>query len=661
MNKKGFTLIELLAVIIILGILMIIAIPSVTKYISDSRKEAYVKTAKQVVSGARNLVNEGKLEMYDTSATYYIPNSCIRVENGEKAKSPYGEFTKAYVVVTYDGKGYDYYWTSVDEAGIGVKNIISINELDIDDIESDLKIENVSTGNSIQGKSTLFVIDENDCTTLTDGSLPIIGTLSSALEEATEEGLLTAYNGNHQDTMAGPGDKQIMTYYTESTSRAEKIRNNWNIVFANFCWQMIRTTDTGGIKIIYNGKPDSEGRCGRDTGTHFGFKSARYKTFTGTYYYGTKYIYDEAYNEFSLSGELKQSWWDATTYKDLVGMYTCMSNDPNEKCSELYYTYPYYYQGNSNAFVGVLSNSVPNKYIANTAFSGGTSSIAYVGYMYNKVYDGIKKTIENSSNYLYSNDFEYRNGKYYLKDPINILNFSTNENLALVNNHHYTCFNDTGECESIAYIFSTFNRYAYHILLTDGKDATTAFNEMLYANDVNVYDSTAKKLIDEWYEKNMTNYTRYLEDVIFCNDRTTANIAGWDPNGGDGAGTVMFYEYPNYGQKDLYCRNETDRFSVSNPKARLKYPVGLLTTSEVNLLGYDFRGGFEVRSEGYEYWLMSPYRYQISAYTRFVSSGGTTNYNTFYSSAGLRPVVSLKPGTGFVSGDGSLDNPYVVR
>lgn len=34
-KKNGFTLIELLAVIIILGILMIIAIPSITKYISS--------------------------------------------------------------------------------------------------------------------------------------------------------------------------------------------------------------------------------------------------------------------------------------------------------------------------------------------------------------------------------------------------------------------------------------------------------------------------------------------------------------------------------------------------------------------------------------------------------------------------------------------------
>ncbi|MBO5375413.1 MAG: prepilin-type N-terminal cleavage/methylation domain-containing protein, partial [Bacilli bacterium] len=41
-NKKGFTLIELLAVIIILGVLMIIAIPSVTEYIQTARKKAYV-------------------------------------------------------------------------------------------------------------------------------------------------------------------------------------------------------------------------------------------------------------------------------------------------------------------------------------------------------------------------------------------------------------------------------------------------------------------------------------------------------------------------------------------------------------------------------------------------------------------------------------------
>ena len=162
MNKKGFTLIELLAVIIILGILMIIAIPSVTKYISDSRKNAYIDTAKEIISGARNLVNEGRLEMYDTDSTYYIESSCIKTENA--SKSPYGDFTKAYVVVTYDGKGYTYYWTSVDDAGQGIKNIVRVDKLDVDNVESDLKDSEISTLRGIDGRSkTVIISEQNNC------------------------------------------------------------------------------------------------------------------------------------------------------------------------------------------------------------------------------------------------------------------------------------------------------------------------------------------------------------------------------------------------------------------------------------------------------------------------------------------------------------------
>ena len=160
--KNGFTLIELLAVIIILGILMIIAIPSVTRYISDSRKSAYATTAKEIVAGARNIVNDGKLGMFDTNTTYYIPSSYIKTENA--SKSPYGEFTEAYVVITYNGKGYSYYWTSVDDAGEGIKDIVAYDKLETDNVESDLTNDMIDpniTKRGVGERSKILVLDPN--------------------------------------------------------------------------------------------------------------------------------------------------------------------------------------------------------------------------------------------------------------------------------------------------------------------------------------------------------------------------------------------------------------------------------------------------------------------------------------------------------------------
>lgn len=126
-NKKGFTLIELLAVIIILGVLMIIAIPSVTTYIQNSRKSAFIDTAINYIDAVKNKVNEQKiLKANNPSYIYLVPvgnqkyQSCVSLESG--GESPFdSKWVYAYVAVTYDiNNGYTYYFAAEDGSNQGV-------------------------------------------------------------------------------------------------------------------------------------------------------------------------------------------------------------------------------------------------------------------------------------------------------------------------------------------------------------------------------------------------------------------------------------------------------------------------------------------------------------------------------------------------------------
>ena len=186
-NKKGFTLIELLAVIIILGILMIIAIPAVTEYISSSRKSAYITTATRYIDGVRNKVNAAEIPVYDIETTYYIPGSCVSMEKG--GKSPYGDWKEYYVVVTYDGTGYDYYWTSRDESNTGIY-LTYQDLLDVDRIENN--VTSISTNIGVGDREKILVL--KDSCDINDAE-ELVAT-SSIPEKGTSDGSETEEPGN---------------------------------------------------------------------------------------------------------------------------------------------------------------------------------------------------------------------------------------------------------------------------------------------------------------------------------------------------------------------------------------------------------------------------------------------------------------------------------
>mgnify|MGYP003508521194 FL=1 len=107
MNKKGFTMVELLAVLILLGVLAIIAIPAINSTINSSKEKAKTVQKEIIIKAAHSYVAENRNDIAMDEATY-IPVSELIVQkyidgsNEENIAS--SEFADSCVIVEFDNK-----------------------------------------------------------------------------------------------------------------------------------------------------------------------------------------------------------------------------------------------------------------------------------------------------------------------------------------------------------------------------------------------------------------------------------------------------------------------------------------------------------------------------------------------------------------------------
>ena len=168
----------------------------------------------------------------------------------------------------------------------------------------------------------------------------------------------------------------------------------------------------------------------------------------------------------------------------------------------------------------------------------------------------------------------------------------------------------------------------------------------------NEIDSTVKQIIDQWYENNLLDFSKYLdEDVGFCGDRIFSNSIS------------SFHERLNNFTPTFKCINsENDLYTISSAAVgnrALQYPIGMLSGDEVVFAGMDmdYSNNFNFLNSKMPHWTMTPMH---SSALAVVAADGTIGMD--FSSrveAGIRPVVNLRSDIEII-GKGTVNDPYFV-
>ena len=182
----------------------------------------------------------------------------------------------------------------------------------------------------------------------TNGSDAGIDYKTGANENTKEKGIYTY--AEHA------GDEYPVYFYRGA------VKNNF-VIFNDICWQILRTTDTGGTKMIYSGAPDENGKCSANStgiaeteynayegkqnaayvgyvaGSNSSYATTQLTTSSGQYANGNYYGNDVEWNgsQYTLVNTIHPTskWNDYEDDVDKRYHYTCGTTSAT--CESVYY------------------------------------------------------------------------------------------------------------------------------------------------------------------------------------------------------------------------------------------------------------------------------------------------------------------------------------
>jgi len=148
--KKGFTLIELLGVIILLGLIGLIVIPSITKMIRNSRQDLYNNQVNMIEQTARKWGVQNSEKLSETEATFISVSELVNsgfIEQDEiKDPRDTKKNIEGCVSVTYNSQKHKYVYKYKEESCDAMSVITFANNFGGSDYDSFSDIISVSDG-----------------------------------------------------------------------------------------------------------------------------------------------------------------------------------------------------------------------------------------------------------------------------------------------------------------------------------------------------------------------------------------------------------------------------------------------------------------------------------------------------------------------------------